>query len=264
MAALTNEDDPRWKLLRAATPARIGLARSGSSIATRELLAFQLAHAEARDAVGELLDSALILRGLAERGLQPLLLRSAASDRHVYLARPDRGRRLEESSRTRLGAAGRNYDVVFVLADGLSARAVHRHALPLLDQALPELNRNQWHVGPVIVVQQGRVAIGDEIGHELAAALVAVLIGERPGLTSPDSLGVYLTWNPAVGRTNAERNCLSNIRPEGLTYPEAAQRLMYLCTEARRRECTGITLKDETALTDSAFPTVGQSSWTIC
>jgi ethanolamine ammonia-lyase small subunit len=260
MAALTNEGDPRWNLLRAATPARIGLARSGSSMTTRELLAFQLAHAEARDAVGELLDSELILSGLAERGLQALLLRSAASDRHVYLARPDLGRRLEESSRTGLGAAGRNYDVVFVLADGLSARAVHRHALPLLDQALPELNRNQWHVGPVIVVQQGRVAIGDEIGHELDAALVAVLIGERPGLTSPDSLGVYLTWNPAVGRTDAERNCLSNIRPEGLTYPEAAQRLIYLCTEARRRKCTGITLKDETALTDSTFPAVGQSS----
>jgi ethanolamine ammonia-lyase small subunit len=260
MAALTNEDDSRWALLRAATPARIGLARSGSSIATRELLAFQLAHAEARDAVREPLDSELILRGLAERGLQTLLLRSAASDRHIYLARPDLGRRLEGSSRARLGAAGRNYDLVFVIADGLSARAIHRHALPLLDHVLPELNRNQWHVGPITVVQQGRVAIGDEIGRELDAALIAVLIGERPGLTSPDSLGAYLTWNPTVGRTDAERNCLSNIRPEGLTYPEAAQRLMHLCTEARRRKCTGITLKDETALTESTFPGISQPS----
>jgi ethanolamine ammonia-lyase small subunit len=260
MGALPSEADSRWTLLRAATPARVGLARSGSSIATKELLAFQLAHAEAKDAVGELLDSELILRSLAERGLQALLLRSAASDRHIYLARPDLGRRLEESSRTRLGAAVRTCDLVFVLADGLSARAVHRHALPVLDQALPELNRNQWHVGPVTVVQHGRVAIGDEIGHELGAALVAVLIGERPGLTSPDSLGVYLTWNPAVGRTDAERNCLSNIRPEGLTYREAAQRLLHLCTEARRRKCTGITLKDETALTESTFPPIGHSS----
>jgi ethanolamine ammonia-lyase small subunit len=154
----------------------------------------------------------------------------------------------------------RKYDLVFVLADGLSARAVHRHALPLLDQVLPQLNPTQWHVGPVIVVQQGRVAIGDEIGHELAAALVAVLIGERPGLTSPDSLGVYLTWNPAVGRTDAERNCLSNIRREGLTYPEAGQRLIRLCTEARRRKCTGITLKDEAALTDSTSPTISRPS----
>jgi ethanolamine ammonia-lyase small subunit len=260
MAALTNEGDSRWNLLRAATPARIGLTRSGSSIATREHLAFQLAHAEARDAVAESLDPELVLLGLAERGLQALLLHSAASDRHTYLARPDLGRRLEESSRTRLGAAAGNYDLVFVLADGLSARAVHRHALPLLDQALPELNRNQWHVGPVTLVQQGRVAIGDEIGHELDAALVAVLIGERPGLTSPDSLGVYLTWDPAVGRTDAERNCLSNIRPEGLTYPEAARRLIHLCTEARRRKCTGITLKDESALTESRFPSISRAS----
>ena len=260
MTVLTNGGDSRWTLLRRATPARIGLARSGSSIATRDLLAFQLAHAEARDAVGESLDSELILRGLAERDLPALLLRSAAGDRHTYLARPDLGRRLEEDSRTRLGALGRNYDLVFVLADGLSARAVHRHALPLLDRVLPELNANQWHVGPVAVVQQGRVAIGDEIGHELDAALVAVLIGERPGLTSPDSLGVYLTFNPAAGRTDAERNCLSNIRPEGLTYPQAARRLMYLCSQARRRKCTGITLKDETALTGSTFPAISQSS----
>jgi ethanolamine ammonia-lyase small subunit len=253
MAALTNEGDSRWNLLRAATPARIGLARSGSSLATRELLAFQLAHAEAKDAVGESLDSELLLSGLAERGLQGFLLRSAASDRRTYLARPDLGRRLEENSRARLGAVAGDYDLVFVLADGLSAGAVHRHALPLLDQALAVLSRSQWRLGPVTVVQQGRVAIGDEIGHELDAALVAVLIGERPGLTSPDSLGVYLTWKPAVGRTDAERNCLSNIRPEGLTYPEAARRLMHLCTEARRRKCTGITLKDETALIGAGF-----------
>jgi ethanolamine ammonia-lyase small subunit len=262
MTALTNEADSCWNRLRAATPARIGLARSGSSIATRELLAFRLAHAEARDAVGESLDSESILRGVAERNLQALTLHSAASDRCTYLARPDLGRSLEENSRIRLRAIARKYDLVFILADGLSARAVHRHALPLLDQALPQLNRHQWHVGPVIVVHQGRVAIGDEIGQELEAALVAVLIGERPGLTSPDSLGIYLTWNPVIGRTDAERNCLSNIRPEGLTYPKAAQRLLHLCAEARQRQCTGITLKDETALIESTLQAISRPSYT--
>jgi ethanolamine ammonia-lyase small subunit len=251
MIVPANEDDSRWKLLQAATPARIGLARSGSSIATRELLAFQLAHAEARDAVDEPLDPEPLLRGLGERGLEALQLHSAAIDRPTYLARPDFGRTLDDVSRARLGAVAPGYDLVFVLADGLSARAVKRHALPLLDQVLPRLHRDQWQIGPAVVVEQGRVAIGDEIGNALDAALVAVLIGERPGLTSPDSLGVYLTWKPAVGRTDAERNCLSNIRPEGQTYPEAAQRLLHLCTKARRRKCTGVTLKDETALPGS-------------
>jgi|ERR1700677_2311222 ethanolamine ammonia-lyase small subunit len=253
MTVPASEGDSRWKLLRAATPARIGLARSGSSIATRELLAFQLAHAEARDAVDEPLDPEPLRRGLDERGLEALQLHSAAVDRHTYLARPDLGRGLDDISRVRLGAVAPGYDLVFVLVDGLSACAIARHALPLLDQVLPQLHRDRWHIGPALVVEQGRVAIGDEIGNALDAALVAVLIGERPGLTSPDSLGVYLTWKPAVGRTDAERNCLSNIRPEGLSYPEAARRLFHLCTEARRRKCTGISLKDDTALPGSTL-----------
>jgi ethanolamine ammonia-lyase small subunit len=256
MMELTNEEDSRWKLLRATTPARIGLRRSGSSIATRELLAFQLAHAEARDAVEEALDPDILLVGLRERGLNALLLRSSASDHHAYLARPDLGRKLDNDSLERLGTAARGYDFVFVIADGLSARAITRHALPLIDQTLPKLTREHWNIGPIVVVQQGRVAIGDQIGSILDAALVAVLIGERPGLTSPDSLGVYLTWKPIVGKTDAERNCLSNIRREGLSYTEAAQRIFHLCSEAMRRKCTGVALKDDTVISSPALTAI--------
>jgi ethanolamine ammonia-lyase small subunit len=238
-------DDP-WARMRAATPARIGLARAGSSIATHNHLAFQLAHARARDAVHEPFDLAAVIDRLRERGLEAVQLQSAAADRPTYLARPDLGRRLDDASRARLAAMARGYDLVFVLADGLSAGAVTSHALPLLDASLPQLRRDGWRIGPVAVVEQGRVAVGDEIGGILGAALVCILIGERPGLTSPDSLGAYLTWQPAIGRTDSERNCLSNIRPAGMAYAEAALRLMYLCAQARLRRCTGIMLKDET------------------
>ena len=246
--------------MRAATSARIGLARAGSSIATRDHLAFQLAHARARDAVHEPLDPGVLVDRLRERGLEAVQLHSAAADRPTYLARPDLGRRLDDASRARLAAMARGYDLVFVLADGLSARAVASHAVPLLDASLPQLRRDGWRIGPVAVVEQGRVAVGDEIGSMLDAALVCVLIGERPGLTSPDSLGAYLTWQPAIGRTDAERNCLSNIRPAGMAYTEAAQRLVYLCTQARLRRCTGIMLKDETTLPASGFAAVEHKS----
>jgi ethanolamine ammonia-lyase small subunit len=248
VASLPTNRDPRWARLQAATPARIGLTRAGSTISTSDRLAFQLAHAEARDAVVEPFDAKSIIDGLRARNLENVLLHSAAADRHTYLAQPDLGRRLDAPSRSRLTDPGAGYDLVFVIADGLSQRAVTRHALPLLDLALPDLIRNSWRIGPVAVVEEGRVAIGDEIGAGLKANLVAVFIGERPGLTAPDSLGVYLTWAPVVGRSDAERNCLSNIRPEGMAYQEAAQRLLFLCTEARRRQLTGIQLKDETTL----------------
>jgi ethanolamine ammonia-lyase small subunit len=239
--------DPAWARLRRHTPARIGLARAGSGLATREHLSFQLAHARARDAVHDALDAAPLLDGLRDRGLDALHLMSAAGDRRAYLLRPDLGRRLDERSRDRLDACARGHDLVLVVADGLSARAVQRHALPLIDVALPELRRQHWRIGPAVVVEQGRVAIGDEIGAALEAALVAVMIGERPGLTSPDSLGVYLTWAPAIGRQDAERNCLSNIRPEGMGYAEAVEKLVYLLAQARQLRLTGIALKDEAA-----------------
>ena len=247
MAGTPRQLDPRWAKLRAATPARIGLPRAGTAVATTEQLAFQLAQARARDAVHDALQTAPLLSGLGALGLVPLQLRSAAGERARYLLRPDLGRRLDAASRASLAAAPRGHDIVFVLADGLSARAVARHALPLLDVAVPAFRREAWRIGPAAIVEQGRVAIGDEIGAALEAALVAVLIGERPGLSAPDSLGLYLTWAPAPGRSDAERNCLSNIRPEGLGYDEAARRLFALCHAARQRRLTGVALKDEAA-----------------
>jgi ethanolamine ammonia-lyase small subunit len=236
-------DDP-WKHMRAATPARIALPRAGAAIATPAHLAFQLAHARARDAVHAPFDPDALLEGLRERGLPALKLHSAAPDRAAYLARPDLGRRLDAASRGAAEATPRGCDLVFVIADGLSAQAAS-HALPLVDRSLPVLRNRGWRIGPVAVVEQGRVAIGDEIGEILGAALVCVLIGERPGLTSPDSLGAYLTWLPKIGRTDAERNCLSNIRPAGMAYDEASERLLYLCGQARLRQCTGVMLKDD-------------------
>jgi ethanolamine ammonia-lyase small subunit len=247
MATPPDEIDA-WSRLRSHTPARIGLARAGASLATRDHLAFQLAHARARDAVHARLDPAPLLAGLAARGLVTLSLRSAAADRRLYLLRPDLGRQLDTWSRDRLDTCPRGHDLVFVLADGLSAGAVQRHALPLIDAALPELRRRLWRIGPVAVVEHGRVAIGDEIGAALAAALVAVLIGERPGLSAPESLGVYLTWAPAIGRVDAERNCLSNIHPAGMGYGEAAAKLVYLLSEARRRRLSGVKLKEDASL----------------
>ena len=196
----------------------------------------------------ERLDVETLIEALRSRGLEILRLASAARDHRTYLLRPDLGRELDEASRERLAPLAGDYDIVFVVADGLSARAVSSHAIALLDEATPAFQQGSWKLAPVVVVEQGRVAIGDQIGEILGAKLVAVLIGERPGLSSPDSLGVYLTFAPRVGRNDAERNCLSNIRSRGMSYSEAAQRLFYLCNEARRRNLTGVELKDETPL----------------
>jgi len=246
----TNLPESQGKLafLRAATPARIFLPRTGSALTTQANLKFQLDHAEARDAVHERIDVETLIDTLRSRGLEVIRLASAAQDRHTYLLRPDLGRKLDEPSRTQLTSLAGEYDIVFVIADGLSARAVATHAIGLLDEALPAFRPGLWKIAPVVLVERGRVAIGDEIGEILGAKLVATLIGERPGLSSPDSLGVYLTFSPRVGRTDAERNCLSNIRLQGMSYSEAAQRLFFLCSEARRRKLTGVELKDETPL----------------
>jgi ethanolamine ammonia-lyase small subunit len=226
--------------LRQYTSARVGLNRAGRGLATREVLDFQLAHAQARDAVHATLEVQYLLNGLRERGLSGRVLKSAAADRSSYLRQPDMGRTLSpESSPERVTAP---CDVVFVIADGLSALAVSRHALPLLDEVLPQLNQ-QLSVGPVCIVEQGRVAIGDAIGSALQAKVSVVLIGERPGLSSPDSLGAYITWGPRPGRTDAERNCISNIRPEGLEYAAAARMLAFYLHEALCQKLTGIKLK---------------------
>ncbi len=236
--------------LRAATPARLFLPRSGAALATQANLALRLAHAQARDAIHERLDFDALGEAARKRGVEALHLKSAAADRRRYLMRPDLGRRLDPASRALLSSHAGDYDIAFVIADGLSARAIASHAFAFLDAALVTLR--DWKIAPVALVEQGRVAIGDEIGETLGARLVAVLIGERPGLSSPDSLGVYLTHAPRIGRTDAERNCLSNIRREGMSYEEAAQRLHRLCVEARRRGLTGVALKDESAAPDSA------------
>ena len=235
----------RLAALKAATPARIFLPGAGSTVATSAHLAFQLAHAEARDAVEDRLDAEALAARLNTGGLQALSVESAAPSRRAYLVRPDLGRRLAETGRARLQPFAGDYDLVFVIADGLSARAVAAHAGPVLDATFAALPAGSWKIGPVVIVSQGRVAIGDEVGKLLGAKLVAVLIGERPGLSSPDSLGVYVTFAPRIGRTDAERNCLSNIRPEGMSYAEAAAKLVYLVSEARRRSASGVGLKDE-------------------
>jgi ethanolamine ammonia-lyase small subunit len=226
--------------LRSYTPARIGLQRTGVSLGTRPLLDFQLAHARARDAVHAAIDVRMLCDELRRSGLAALALESRARDRATYLRRPDFGRSLSKES-AKLLTPG-EYDAVFVIADGLSALAVERHALRLLREVLPLIAG--WRLAPVCVVEQGRVAVGDAVGEALGAALTVMLIGERPGLSSPDSLGAYITWAPRLGRKDSERNCISNIREEGLGYAAAAGRLQYYMQEASRRHLTGLEIKD--------------------
>lgn len=233
-----------WTALRALTPARIALGRAGDSLPTDEILRFGLAHAQARDAVHAALDTAALATRIQALGLQTLPVASAAPDRATYLMRPDLGRRLAPDSARRLAEdSAAPCDLLLVVGDGLSALAVERHATPLLEQFLAAQPAG-WRLGPVVIATQARVALADEIGQILGAPLVAILIGERPGLSSPDSLGIYLTHAPRLGRTDAERNCISNIRPEGLPYPEAARRLGWLCQAARRLGLSGVGLKD--------------------
>ena len=243
--------DPKNPLLelRRLTPARIALGRTGTSMPTRAQLDFQFAHAQARDAVHLPFDSAGLSSQLAERGRASLHLHSAATDRNSYLQRPDLGRKLsDESAQTLRDYALTNpggVDLAVVVADGLSALAVHRHTLPFLARMEDQMVSDGWSVSPVILVEQGRVAIADEIGELLGAKMVVILIGERPGLSSPDSLGLYFTYSPKVGLTDAYRNCISNVRLEGLSYGMAAHRLLYLMREACRRQLSGVNLKDE-------------------
>ncbi|WP_442965713.1 ethanolamine ammonia-lyase subunit EutC [Pseudomonas sp. RIT-PI-o] len=246
--------DPQnpWLELRRLTPARIALGRTGTSLPTRAQLDFQFAHAQARDAVHLAFDHAEISSQLSERGRETLLLHSAAPDRDSYLQRPDLGRKLnDESAQTLRDYASQHpggIDLVLVVADGLSALAVHRHTLPFLTRLEEQMSGDGWSVAPVVLVEQGRVAIGDEIGQLLGAKMLVMLIGERPGLSSPDSLGLYFTYAPKVGLTDAYRNCISNVRLEGLSYGMAAHRLLYLMREACRRQLSGVNLKDEAQL----------------
>ena len=236
------------------TPARVGLRRTGVSLSTVETLRFAEAHALARDAVYAQLPVLGMVHGLREQGLDPLAVKSAARGREEYLLRPDLGRRLSEESkellRTRAGKReGRDTRLVVVIADGLSAMAADRHGIAVMEQLLSRLGRGVaagsgedrgWTLGPVVVAEQARVALGDEVAEMLGADAVVVLIGERPGLSSPDSLGAYVTWAARVGTTDAERNCVSNIRPEGLGYGEAATAIAWYLKQGRRMGRTGI------------------------
>ncbi|AMR27482.1 ethanolamine ammonia-lyase [Hymenobacter psoromatis] len=244
----SSEPDP-WAGLRAFTAARIGLGRVGTSVPLREALAFRLAHAHARDAVYSELDKNQLMKELEELGLPVLAVHSQAATRPDYLRRPDQGRQLDKASRAHLaGAAAGEWEVVVVLADGLSATATNTHALPLLRQLVPALQGAGFRLGPLVLAGQARVALGDEVGHLLRARLVLVLIGERPGLSAPDSLGAYFTHGPRLGLTDEARNCVSNIRPAGLGYEAAADKLFYLLSAALRRQLSGVGLKDESGL----------------
>ncbi|HHF7815028.1 TPA: ethanolamine ammonia-lyase subunit EutC [Klebsiella pneumoniae] len=220
-----------WNPLREFTDARIALGRSGASLPTREVLNFGLAHARARDAIHQPFASQQLVAPLAALGLDALTVHSAAPDRHTYLRRPDLGRRLA--------------DLLLVIGDGLSSWAVERQAVPLIRALLPYLQTLGIGLAPVVLAHQSRVALGDDIGETLKARAVAILIGERPGLSSPDSLGVYLTWQPHRQRLESERNCISNIRPEGLSHDAAAFKLAWLLEQAFLRRLTGVGLKDE-------------------
>lgn len=232
--------------LRALTPARVALEQTGVSQSTRDQLDFQKAHAMARDAVHARLDAAGLAAELeAITGSAVVRVRSQAADRATYLQRPDLGRALDAMSEAELTSrcAPEGCDLSIVVADGLSALAVERNAAAVVRELMQRLEG--WRLAPVCVAEQGRVAIGDAIGAALGAKLVVVLIGERPGLSSPDSLGAYVTWEPRAGRTDAERNCISNIRAEGLSWAAAAAQLGFYLSEARQRRLTGVALKLE-------------------
>lgn len=280
-----------WAALRRFTDARIALGRAGVSLPTQPQLAFQLAHAQARDAVHLALDVPTLQAAMSALGHETLCLHSAAPDRDTYLQRPDLGRRLSGASRQALLASqaistgsgfepvaehaqettvspapqpqGRPFDIAFVIADGLSALAIGSHALPFLSRILPKLADEGWRIAPLSLVEQGRVAVADEVGELLGARLVVILIGERPGLSSPDSMGLYLTWMPSVGLTDAARNCISNVRPAGLPYDEAVHKLHWLLTEARQRGLSGVALKDETASPDAVLGSVASRNFLL-
>jgi ethanolamine ammonia-lyase small subunit len=242
-----------WEGLKNFTDARIALGRAGVSQPTSAHLAFQLAHAQARDAVHLPMDAHGMAASLTSLGLPTLTLQSQAADRTTYLQRPDLGRRLDVPSLDSLACLQSSittqiFDVAFVVVDGLSPLAIHQNALPFMAAMLQRLTNdssNTWAIAPIAVVSQGRVAVGDEVGEQLHAKLIVVLIGERPGLSSPDSMGLYITWHPKVGTTDAARNCISNVRPAGLSVDAAALTLHQLLTQARTKRLTGVGLKDD-------------------
>jgi ethanolamine ammonia-lyase small subunit len=250
---MTTEDP--WSNLKKFTDARIGLGRSGSGMPTGEVLGFSLAHAMARDAVLTPLDWEAIESSAARLGLETKRVSSAVSDRSEYLRRPDLGRQLNAASRQSLAEnPGVRPDLLIVVGDGLSSKAVAANFEPMLMALLPFIREKSWKLGPLILAHQARVALGDDAGEIMGAKAVLMLIGERPGLSSPDSLGAYITYKPRVGLKDADRNCISNIRVRGLSYHDAAFKMTWLIDQAFKRQMTGVGLKDESNAQIEAQP----------
>lgn len=241
-------EEDNWQTLKAFTAARIALGRTGTSIPLKETLQFKLAHAHARDAVYSTLNEMELIKGLQQFNLPVHVLHSKAKDRHEYLQRPDLGRLLTDLSIGHLKDGANGFDIALMLADGLSATAINKHAVPLLQLLMPLLLQANFSLSPINIVHQGRVAIGDEIGSLQQAKISLVLIGERPGLSSSDSMGAYLTYEPSIGMTDESRNCISNIRTEGLSYQTAALKIFYLIKESLRLKISGVALKDDEGL----------------
>ncbi|RTE67413.1 ethanolamine ammonia-lyase subunit EutC [Amphritea opalescens] len=239
----------RWASLRRYTDARIAQGRTGVSLPTEALLAFQMDHASARDAVHIALQTEPLMTALQAEGYRSLVLQSRANDRSEYLQRPDLGRRLNELALATLQAYRQQHpepvQVSLVIADGLSSMAVQSHAAAMATAVLNRLETRGLSIGPVSIVTQGRVAVGDEVGEQLGAQLLILLVGERPGLSSPDSLGIYYTYQPEVGLTDARRNCISNVRPAGMSIAAASDKLLWLIDESMRLGCSGVALKDQ-------------------
>jgi ethanolamine ammonia-lyase small subunit len=240
-----------WRALRTQTPARVAIGRAGGSLPTSEWLNFKSSHAAARDAVHAPFDAERLAGEIAALGTPTVVLATAAADKGSYLRHPDRGRKPDAASREKLQsliAAETKYDLSIVVSDGLSAFAAERQVVPLLTILLPKLAADGWQLAPIAVVRFGRVALQDEVGSLARVKISLMLLGERPGLGTPDSLGAYLVYGPKGGNTDADRNCVSNIHPQGLSFAAAADTLHYLLTEASRRRLSGIGLKDERML----------------
>ena len=248
-----------WTHLKAFTAARIAIGRSGASIPTRERLDFQLSHARARDAVLTPFLPEELAEELKELHPSPLVIESRAHDRSTYLRRPDLGRRLSDRSREALEEIRPQgpWDLVILVSDGLSTTAAMKQARPLLEHLLPMLITAGWNVAPLLITRHARVAVQDEAGALLNATISLMLLGERPGLGSPDSLGAYFTFRPVPGRTDAERNCVSNIRPEGLDLPAAAHKLFTLISRSRELQLSGVDLKDLSEHLPAPAPALG-------
>jgi ethanolamine ammonia-lyase small subunit len=247
-----NTSDDSWKILRSFTEARIALGRTGVSQSTEKILSFSLAHAMARDSIYQPFEKNILEQELNELHREMILLKSKVSEKKEFLLRPDLGRQLSEESIEKINACQTSpFDICINISDGLSAKAVNTHAIPLLKILIKKFDELHYQVAPICIIENGRVAISDETGSLLGAKISVMLIGERPGLTASDSMGAYLTYDPHVGNTDAQRNCVSNIRNGGLHYEEAAEEIIYLIKRALHLKLSGTGLKSNLNLPEN-------------